>query len=46
MENGLAYLMAVNPKETLTVSWGGKAQCKIQLPEKINSGMSVLLPCQ
>ena len=46
MENGLAYLMAVNPKETLTVSWGGKAQCKIQLPQKINSGMSVLLPCQ
>lgn len=46
MEDGLAYLMAVNPRETLTVSWGGKAQCKIQLPEQINSGMSVLLPCQ
>ncbi|MGG4608396.1 fimbria/pilus outer membrane usher protein [Providencia sp. Me31A] len=46
MENGLAYLMAVNPSETLTVSWGGSAQCKIQLPEQINSGMSALLPCQ
>lgn len=46
MENGLSYLMAANPKETLTVSWGGKAQCKVQLPAKIDSGMSVLLPCQ
>ena len=46
MEQGLTYLMAINPKETLTVSWGGKAQCKIQLPAQINTGMSVLLPCQ
>ncbi|MBP6123382.1 fimbria/pilus outer membrane usher protein [Providencia heimbachae] len=46
MEQGFTYLMAVNPQEILTLSWGGKAQCKVHLPEKIESGMSVLLPCQ
>ncbi|XWR69884.1 Outer membrane usher protein PapC [Providencia manganoxydans] len=45
MEDGLTYFMAINPSETLTVSWGGKAQCKVQLPAQINLGQSALLPC-
>lgn len=46
-DGGSVYLSGINPQETMTVQWSGKAQCEVTLPARIpNSGTTdLLLPC-
>lgn len=46
MENGMAWIAGVNPAERLSVAWGGRAQCHLQVPQQINPEGNVLLPCE
>ncbi|WP_151979796.1 fimbria/pilus outer membrane usher protein [Acinetobacter guerrae] len=41
-EDGVTWLIGVAPKEKLSVYWGGKVQCELWLPEKIESSSSML----
>ncbi|HIB1631873.1 TPA: fimbria/pilus outer membrane usher protein [Salmonella enterica subsp. enterica serovar Muenchen] len=48
-DNGLVYLTGLSPddRHALTVSWGGKMQCHLVLPENITmSHGPLLLPCR
>ncbi len=46
-DNGSVYISGIKPNEVLEVHWNGSAQCKIQIPENIESVEfnSLLLPC-
>ncbi|HIE0647016.1 TPA: fimbria/pilus outer membrane usher protein [Serratia marcescens] len=45
-DGGLAYLAGVTAGEALSVSWNGAKQCRMTLPEKIETVGNLLLPCQ
>ncbi|MDR2225282.1 MAG: fimbria/pilus outer membrane usher protein [Providencia sp.] len=45
-EDGVTWLVGVSPNEKLSVYWGGKMHCELELPEKLDtSGNMLLLPC-
>lgn len=46
-DNGSVYLSGVNPNEILDVNWNGQTQCRIQIPQHIESAEfnTLLLPC-
>ncbi|WP_419210360.1 outer membrane usher protein [Providencia manganoxydans] len=46
-DNGSVYLSGINPNEILDVNWNGQTQCRIQIPQNIESVEfnSLLLPC-
>lgn len=45
-EDGVTWLVGVSPDEDLSVYWGGQAQCKLSLPENLDTSNSMLLlPC-
>lgn len=45
-EDGVTWLVGISPNEDLSVYWGGQAQCKLSLPEKLDiSSNMLLLPC-
>ncbi|EMH4163955.1 fimbria/pilus outer membrane usher protein [Pluralibacter gergoviae] len=45
MDDGEAWLEGIKADERLSLSWGGRAQCRVRAPNTINSQSSVLLPC-
>ncbi|EKA6275307.1 fimbria/pilus outer membrane usher protein [Salmonella enterica] len=45
-ENGLAWLGGVESGKTLSVVWGGKEQCRSDIPKKTEEGQQLLLPCE
>lgn len=47
-DGGSVYLSGINAGETMTVHWGGIAQCELTLPARLsNSGQTdLLLPCR
>ncbi|CAI0696989.1 Outer membrane usher protein papC precursor [Serratia quinivorans] len=47
-DDGSVYLSGINPQETMTVQWGGRAQCEVTLPPKIPASgtTDLLLPCR
>lgn len=46
MDNGESWIAGVKPDETLSVVWGGRTKCHLQVPRQINPQGNVLLPCQ
>lgn len=45
-EDGVTWLVGINPRETLSVFWAGEKKCEILLPEDLSSASSMLLlPC-
>ncbi|STB68608.1 fimbrial usher protein [Citrobacter freundii] len=44
-DSGLAWLSGVNPGENLNVGWDGQSQCVVAIPQKLNAGQQLLLPC-
>lgn len=46
-DNGSVYLSGINPDEILDVNWNGQTQCRIQIPQNIETAEfnSLLLPC-
>ncbi|MCW2257498.1 outer membrane usher protein FimD/PapC [Providencia alcalifaciens] len=46
-DNGSVYLSGINPDEILDVNWNGQTQCRIQIPQDIETAEfnSLLLPC-
>lgn len=45
-DSGLAWLSGVNPGEALNVSWDGRKQCVVDIPETLNPAQQLLLPCR
>ncbi|MGL4723252.1 MAG: outer membrane usher protein [Scandinavium sp.] len=47
-DGGSVYLSGINPGESMTVNWDGKAQCAVDLPKKLATAelASLLLPCR
>ncbi|EGB0328394.1 TPA: fimbrial outer membrane usher protein StdB [Salmonella enterica subsp. enterica serovar Poona] len=48
-DNGLVYLTGIEASErnALVVTWGGRTQCRLSLPENANLGQgALLLPCR
>ncbi|ELS9890591.1 fimbrial outer membrane usher protein StdB [Salmonella enterica] len=48
-DNGLVYLTGIEASErnALVVTWGGRPQCRLSLPENVNlSQGALLLPCR
>lgn len=46
-DSGLVWLSGVTPGETLNVSWDGKIQCVVNIPEKLDPAQQqLLLSCQ
>lgn len=46
MDGGEAWLEGVKPDEQLSITWSGRAQCKVRVPGTINPQGKTLLPCQ
>ena len=47
MDDGMAWIAGVTPREKLSASWNGKRQCKVTVPDhNLNSSKPLLLPCQ
>ncbi|BEO21312.1 fimbrial protein SteB (plasmid) [Serratia marcescens] len=47
-DGGSVYLSGINAGETMTVHWGGQAQCEVQMPAKLPADLmmnTLLLPC-
>jgi outer membrane usher protein FimD/PapC len=47
--DGEVYLSGINTGETMTVNWGGIAQCEIQMPDVLPADLlsrNLLLPCR
>lgn len=46
-DDGSVYLSGIKASETMKVSWSGKDQCELRLPEKLsgNDSADLLLPC-
>ncbi|WP_032695211.1 fimbria/pilus outer membrane usher protein [Raoultella planticola] len=44
-DNGLSWLSGVTPGERLDVSWDGKTQCVVNIPERLDPDQQLLLPC-
>lgn len=45
-DEGLAWLTGVTPGEDLNVNWDAKAQCQVNIPQKITPEQQLLLPCK
>lgn len=45
-DSGLVWLSGVGNGEKLTVSWAGRKQCEVDIPNKLQDGKQLLLPCQ
>ncbi|MCG3100566.1 outer membrane usher protein [Enterobacter sp. DRP3] len=47
-DDGRVWLSGMKPGESMAVSWGGKVQCSIHLPEPLNIDLThlLLLPCE
>lgn len=47
LDDGNAWLAGVNPEDVLDVSWDGKKQCKVIIPQSVSEQHPVLLlPCR
>jgi len=47
-DGGSVYLSGINAGETMTVHWGGQAQCEVQMPATLPADLmmnTLLLPC-
>lgn len=46
-DGGSVYLSGINPGESMTVNWGGIAQCELVLPATLSNSIEtdLLLPC-
>ncbi|MEN5017295.1 outer membrane usher protein [Erwinia sp. Eh17-17] len=46
-DNGSVYITGVNPGESMTVNWDGKAQCEVEIPVSVSKyfTQNLLLPC-
>ncbi|MBJ2078379.1 outer membrane usher protein [Serratia ureilytica] len=47
-DGGSVYLSGINPGETMTVHWDGRAQCEVRMPTPLPDDMlmnTLLLPC-
>ncbi|WP_447908000.1 outer membrane usher protein [Serratia fonticola] len=46
-DEGNVYLSGIQPGETMMVSWNGREQCQVRLPDPLPSGAlaNLLLPC-
>nr|WP_244618517.1 outer membrane usher protein [Serratia fonticola] len=46
-DEGNVYLSGIQPGETMMVSWNGREQCQVRLPDPLPSGTlaNLLLPC-
>ncbi|MEW5561993.1 fimbria/pilus outer membrane usher protein [Enterobacter asburiae] len=45
-DDGSVYLTGVQRNETLDVAWGGRKQCRIEVPANYQSLSQLLLPCK
>lgn len=44
-DSGLAWLSGVNAGEVLDVTWSGRLQCRVHIPERLTD-QQLLLPCE
>lgn len=47
-DGGSVYLSGINPGDTMTVHWDGRAQCEVRMPTPLPADMlmnTLLLPC-
>ncbi len=44
-DSGLAWLSGISSGESLNVSWDGKIQCSVDIPEMLTQTQQLLLPC-